>query len=93
MKMYMTIEEVAQSLRVTVPTVRWHVRKAGLLRRSRWGGGCSGMRRLSPLGLRQIEKRRPGEYPTKRHAGWQGALPGAHQSGSTPRSLGWTMAH
>jgi hypothetical protein len=23
MKMYMTIEEVAQSLRVTVPTVRW----------------------------------------------------------------------
>ena len=80
MKMYMTIEEVAQSLRLTVPTVRWLRQEGRFAPAIKVGGACSGMRRLSPLGLRRTEKRRPGEYPTEGHAGWQGPLPGAHQS-------------
>jgi Phage integrase, N-terminal SAM-like domain len=37
------------------------------------------MRRLSRLGLRRTEKRRPGEYPTEGDTGRQGPLPGTYQ--------------
>jgi excisionase family DNA binding protein len=80
MKMYMTIEEVAQSLRVTVPTVRWLRQEGRFAPAIKVGGECCGMRRLSRIGLRRTEKRRPGEYPTEGHAARQGPLPGAHQS-------------
>ena len=80
MKMYMTIEEVAQSLRVTVPTVRWLRQEGRFAPAIKVGRECSGMRRLSRLGLRRTEKRQPGEYPTEGHAERQGPLPRAHQS-------------
>ena len=93
MKMYTTIEEVAQSLRVTVPTIRW-LRQEGRFapaikvgRRVLWDEEA-----LSRLGLRRTEKRRPSEYPTEGHAERQGPLPGASKRMAGRSLLGCSTA-
>jgi hypothetical protein len=67
MRELLTIEEVAERLRVKVLTIRWLRQEAGFLLRSRWGAGSSGTPPTSRPGWRpSASRRRSDERPADR---------------------------